>query len=204
MDDEQVLGPAQDEPPQGRAARSAEGVERGVEDREPPVVRRAGHLPPHLFPGRLRRRGGGQRVDDVVTLHPGGRGSSARRGGQDVGRRVGPAQLRRVRRQLPEPLQQDGAATVPSGPVQGVGAQTEFGVPGEEIEVVGEGVEGPAEDPLGLVVVVVLVLGHVRAGEGEEERRLGPFRLQGRLRGLTRLRVPARGDQRGRANARRP
>lgn len=63
---------------------------------------------------------------------------------------------------------------MPSRPVQRVGAGAEFRVPGEQAYVVREGVEAFAEDALGRVVMVVVVLGHMGAGEGQEKSGVAP------------------------------
>ncbi len=83
-----------------------------------------------------------------------------------------------------------------SRPVQRVGAGAEFRVPGEQTDVVREGVQAFAEDLLGGVVVVVVVLGHVSVGECEEEPGVGPVCGERAPCGGPRLGRPADGDKR--------
>lgn len=64
-----------------------------------------------------------------------------------------------------------------AGPVQGVCAQTELGVSGEEPDIVGEGLNGSAEDAFGGIVVVIVILGHVTAGDSEQEGWLRAHRF---------------------------
>ncbi|MFG2839940.1 hypothetical protein ACGFYE_33630 [Streptomyces zaomyceticus] len=96
-----------------------------------------------------------------------------------------------MRSEFSQTSKEHGASGMSPRPVERVGAGAEFGVLGEQADVVREGVQALTEDPLGGVVVVVVVLGQVGAGERKEEPGVGPVGVQRGPRGGSRLGRPA-------------
>lgn len=135
--------------------------------------------------GRCRVADGGQDVAGVVQLGPRRR---RRLRAPDAGPAPLDAQrLGRSRRQLAYTARQFGTAPVPGGAVHVVAGQAQFGVRGQEVEVVREGIQALAVGRLRPVVVIVLVLGGVGPADHEEQPGVGPLLGQRATRDAPRL-----------------
>lgn len=83
---------------------------------------------------------------------------------------------------LPQPCHQTGAAAVTGRAVEGIAAQAQFGVTGEQTEIVGEGGQTAPVDRIGPVVVIVLFLGGMGTGQHGVEGSARTEPLQSLLR----------------------
>ncbi|XIG76608.1 hypothetical protein C1N81_27195 [Streptomyces sp. SGAir0957] len=112
-----------------------------------------------------------------------------------LGRLGDPQRLRRSGCQLRQPVRRPLTARPAPRLFHDVPGEPELGVPGEQVQVVREGVETGLVGALRLDVVVVLVLGRVGPAQDRVEPRVRPVRVEGPLCLGARLRQFPRAHQ---------